>query len=71
MRGCSWCRSGSENSLQGLVAYWRSVFETGFQSLMIVSYWIPGSPQTWAASAMRRKIVRAGIVSIGAPPTTA
>ena len=24
---------------------------------MVVSYWIPGSPQTWAASAMRRKIV--------------
>src|SRR3990170_6981915 len=35
----------NENSLQGLVAYWRSEFETGFQSLIVVSYWIPGSPQ--------------------------
>ena len=47
------------------------MFETGFQSLMVVSYWIPGSPQTWAASAMRRKMSRALCVPIGAPPTTA
>ncbi len=56
---------------QGFVAYWRSELETGFQSLIVVSYWMPGSPQTWAASAMRRKMSRARWVSIGAPPTTA
>ena len=38
---------------------------------MVVSYWMPGSPQTQAASAMRRKMSRAVNVSIGAPSTTA
>jgi hypothetical protein len=42
----------AENSLHGLVAYWRSELETGFQSLIVVSYWMPGSPQTQAASAI-------------------
>src|SRR5665811_1340932 len=61
----------NENSLQGFVAYWRSETEAGFHALMVVLYWIPGSPQRWAASAIRRKIARALWVPIGAPPTTA
>jgi len=36
-------------SLQGLVAYCRAELLTGFQSLIVVSYWMPGSPQTHAA----------------------
>ena len=32
---------------------------------------MPGSPQTWAASAIRRKMSRALWVPMGAPPTTA
>ena len=32
---------------------------------MVVSYWMPGSPQIQAASAMRRKTSRAWKVSIG------
>ena len=47
------------NSLHGLVAYWRALFDTGFQSLIVVSYWMPGSPQRCAASAILRKISRA------------
>src|SRR5664280_825279 len=59
------------NSEQGFVAYWRSELETGFQSLIVVSYWMPGSPQTHAASAISCRSLRAGNVSIGAPFTTA
>ncbi len=59
------------NSEHGFVAYWRSELATGFQSLMVVSYWMPGSPQTHAASAISWRSLRAGNVSIGAPPTTA
>ncbi len=41
------------------------------QSLMIVSYWMPGSPQRWAASAMARKTSRARSVSTVSPSSTA
>ena len=58
------------NSLHGLVAYCRALFETGFQSLMVVSYWMPGSPQRWAASAIRRKMSRALYVPAGWPSET-
>ena len=37
----------------------RSVLAQVCQSLMVVSYWMPGSPQIQAASAMRRKMSRA------------
>ena len=43
-------------SEHGLVALMRAVFAHGCQSLIVVSYWMPGSPQIQAASAMRRKI---------------
>ena len=58
------------NSEQGFVACCRSELETGFQSLIVVSYWMPGSPQTHAASAISRKRWRARNVSIGASTTT-
>ena len=48
----------------------RSVLAEVCQSLMVVSYWMPGSPQRWAASAMRWKTSRALYVSIGLPSTT-
>ena len=46
-------------SEHGLDAWIRSVFADVCQSLIVVSYWMPGSPQTHAASAMRRKMSRA------------
>ena len=49
----------------------RSVLAEVCQSLMVVSYWMPGSPQIQAASAILRKMSRALYVSIGSPPTTA
>ena len=52
-------------SEHGLLAWMRSVFDEVCQSLMVVSYWMPGSPQTWAASAILRKMSRALNVSIG------
>src|SRR3954452_3330813 len=58
-------------SEHGLLAWIRSVFADVCQSLIVVSYWMPGSPQTWAASAIFRKRSRALYVSIGALSTTA
>ena len=49
----------------------RSVFDDVCQSLIAVSYWIPGSPQTHAASAILRNTSRARSVSTGFPSTTA
>ena len=49
----------------------RSELEEVCQSLMAVSYWIPGSPQTHAASAILRNTSRAFSVSTGSPLTTA
>ncbi len=40
------------------------------QSLIVVSYWIPGSPHRWAASAILRKISRALYVPAGWPSLT-
>ena len=40
------------------------------QSLIVVSYWIPGSPQRWAASAILRKMSRALYVPAGLPSLT-
>ncbi len=40
------------------------------QSLMVVSYWMPGSPHRWAASAILRKISRALYVPAGWPSLT-
>ena len=57
-------------SEHGLDAWIRSVFALVCQSLIVVSYWMPGSPQTWAASAILRKRSRALYVSIGWWPTT-
>ena len=58
-------------SEHGLLAWMRSVLAEVCQSLIVVSYWMPGSPQTCAASAILRKMSRALYVSIGSPPTTA
>src|SRR5687767_243776 len=60
----------NENSEHGFVATWRALLATGFQSLIVVSYWMPGSPQIHAASAMRRKIARALSVLDGSPVVT-
>ena len=49
----------------------RSVAAQVCQSLMVVSYWIPGSPQAQAVSAIRRKRSRARKVSITWPVVTA
>src|SRR5258706_11962511 len=57
-------------SEHGLLAWIRSVFADVCQSLIVVSYWIPGSPQTWAASAILRKMSFALYVSIGFFSTT-
>ena len=40
------------------------------QSLIVVSYWMPGSPHRWAASAILRKISRALYVPAGCPSLT-
>src|SRR5687768_12277061 len=58
-------------SEHGLLAWMRSVFADVCQSLMVESYWMPGSPQTQAASAILRKMSRALYVSMGLPSTTA
>ena len=39
-------------SEHGLDAWIRSVLAEVCQSLIVVSYWMPGSPQRWAASAI-------------------
>jgi hypothetical protein len=46
-------------SEQGLDALIRCVDLHGFQRLIVVSYWIPGSPQIQAASDIRRRTIRA------------
>ena len=46
-------------SEHGFDAWIRSVFADVCQSLIVVSYWMPGSPQTCAASAILRKRSRA------------
>ena len=46
-------------SEHGLLAWMRSVFADVCQSLIVVSYWMPGSPQRCAASAILWKMSRA------------
>src|SRR3954464_8365719 len=57
-------------SEHGLLALIRAVLMHGCQSLMVVSYCIPGSPQIHAASAILRISSRALWVSTGLPLTT-
>src|SRR3954469_19713011 len=57
-------------SEHGLLAWIRSVFADVCQSLIVESYWMPGSPQTWAASAILRKMSLALYVAIGFLSTT-
>ena len=57
-------------SEQGLLALMRPEALTGFQRLMVVSYWMPGSPQTWAASAISVSSSRALTVSETSPVVT-
>ena len=54
-------------SEQGLDALIRPVFGQVCQSLIVVSYWTPGSAQRQAASAISRISSRASSVSIGSP----
>ncbi len=54
-------------SEQGLDPLIRSVFGQVCQSLMVVSYWTPGSAQAQAASATLRHRSRALKVSTGSP----
>jgi hypothetical protein len=58
------------NSLHGLVALMRPEFLTGFQRLIVVSYWSPGSPHTCAADEISRIRSRAGNVSMILPLVT-
>ena len=51
--------SRNMNSLHGLLALMRPVTADVCQSLMVVSYWTPGSPHCHADSAMRRISSRA------------
>src|SRR3954452_9966270 len=57
----------SEHGFDALI---RAVLMHGCQSLMVVSYCIPGSPQIHAASAILRISSRALWVSTGLPLTT-
>ena len=57
----------SEHGLDALI---RAVLMHGCQSLIVVSYWMPGSPQIHAASAIFRMIVRALKVSTFLPSVT-
>src|SRR3954453_1241450 len=57
-------------SEHGFDALMRAVLMHGCQSLIVVSYCMPGSPQIQAASAILRMIVRALNVSTGLPVTT-
>src|SRR4249920_1878747 len=52
----------SEHGFDALI---RDVLMHGCQSLIVVSYWMPGSPQTHAASAILRITSRALKVSTG------
>src|SRR5262249_7692004 len=58
-------------SEHGLLELMRPDALTGFQRLIVVSYWIPGSPQTCAASAISRSTERASSVSRVSPVVTA
>src|SRR5882757_10946865 len=56
-------------SEHGFDALMRDVLMHGCQSLIVVSYWMPGSPQIHAASAILRITSRARNVSILRPST--
>ncbi len=58
-------------SEQGLLELMRPEVLQGFQRLMVLSYWMPGSPQTWAASAISWSSARAWKVSTRSPVVTA
>src|ERR1700693_1319243 len=58
-------------SEHGLDALMRPVFGSVCHELIVVSYWTPGSAQRHAASAMSRRIWRAGFVSTTAPSVRA
>src|SRR3990170_7105102 len=58
-------------SLHGLLALIGAVLADVCQRLMLSWYWIPGSPQTQAASAILLRRYRAFVVSMGAPVVTA
>jgi hypothetical protein len=58
-------------SEHGLLELIRPDALTGFQRLIVVSYWMPGSPHTCAASAISRSISRASSVSNVSPVVTA
>ena len=57
-------------SEHGLLEWMRPEAFTGFQRLIVVSYWMPGSPQTWVASAISRSTSRAWNVSTTSPVVT-
>ena len=57
-------------SLQGFEALIRPVFGQVCQSLIVVSYWMPGSPHCQAASAIMPISSRARKVSHGWPVST-
>src|SRR3990172_1536367 len=57
-------------SLHGLLALMRPVFAHVCQSLIVVSYCIPGSPHSQAAAAILRSSSRAFNVCTTSPPTT-
>src|SRR5438128_574525 len=57
-------------SEHGFDALMRAVLMHGCQSLIVVSYCMPGSPQIQAASAILRIMVRALWVSTGLPFVT-
>src|SRR6266508_6331531 len=58
-------------SEHGLLALMGAVLAEVCQRFTLSWYWIPGSPQTQAASAILLRRDRAGLVSIGAPVVTA
>ena len=58
-------------SEQGLLELMRPEFLTGFQRLIVVSYWRPGSPHRWAGSAISPSSSSARKVSITSPVVTA
>ena len=58
-------------SEQGLLEWIRPDALTGFQRLIVVSYWMPGSPQTCAAVAISRSSSRARMRSRTSPVVTA
>src|SRR4051812_10640732 len=58
-------------SLHGFDALMRPEFGDVCQSLIVVSYWTPGSAQRHAASAISRMSSRASVVSTTAPSTRA